>query len=163
MTGCNSTKKLISQSEVKPAKFSQKKINGTYKTKFKDSDTNNLWEILYRNESFKKEAPHVINTMVRLSLLNDNQIKVELLENNQTIKEIVLNGKIRNNYFEVDKNKFLIPIPFLYFHDFTKTLIGNDDFGNLVVVQNYKRSAWVLIFAASHGGISNYKSEKIKN
>lgn len=155
---------MIAESENKTTDFSAEKINGVYQNRIGNNERIGLWNILADNKSIKGDTTLVAeNSFVKLELMSETQLKVSLIENDLIIKSMEFKGKIVDNYFSINKKLVLVPIPALYFHRERKTIVGNNENGNLNLTRGYKNGAWFLFMAGDYGGISNYQFERIKN
>jgi len=164
ITSCYSAKKLLNKSETPVVNFSAAKLNGIYKNQIKDFDNFGLWQLFYRSKSFINDTISTVNTAVKLNMLTAKQLEVQLLSNGKIIRMAILKGHIKNGYFSVNKKLVYLPIPFLYKHQESKILVGNDNSGNLVVIHAFKDEDWQIIMAGGGGGgISNYTFERIGN
>lgn len=155
---------MIAKSENQSTEFSAENINGIYQNRIGNSNTVGLWNILADNKTFKGDTtPVTINSVVKIELLSDTELKASLIENESITKYMLFSGKITGNYFSIKKKLIVIPIPALFFHRERKTILGTYKNGNLNVTRGYKNGAWFLFMAGDYGGISNYQFERIKN
>ncbi|MBQ0767977.1 MAG: hypothetical protein KBT58_01705, partial [Bizionia sp.] len=117
MTSCLSTKKLINQSKNLPAEFSTERINGVYKNQIGNDKYKGLWNILADNDTFKGDFSLVPeNSFVKIELTNETELKVSLIENDLVTKTMEFKGKVKDEYFSLNKKFLLIPIPALLIH-----------------------------------------------
>lgn len=164
LTSCYSTKKLIGESKNTAIEFSSKNINGIYKNQIGNDEGSGLWSILEDNNSLKINTSKVLeNSLVKLELISETRLRTSLIENDSIIKTMEFKGKIVDNYFSINKKFLLIPIPALLFHRERKTIVGNNEEGNLIVTRGYTNGAWFLVMAAEYGGISSFEFELKKN
>ncbi|WP_248723308.1 hypothetical protein [Seonamhaeicola sp. ML3] len=83
-------------------------------------------------------------------------MNVSLIDNGRVIDKIILNGKIKGNYFSIDKNLTFVPLfPIYYIHNENKTIIGTDENGNLIVVNGYIREGHILVMGAGYRSITS--------
>jgi len=149
---------LIAESENKATEFSTEKINGVYQNRIGNNDRIGLWNLLADNKSIKGDTTLVAeNSFVKFELMSETELKVSLIESDSIIKTMEFKGKIVDNYFSINKKLVLVPIPALYFHRERKTIVGNNENGNLNLTRGYKNGAWFLFMAGDFGGISNYQ------
>ncbi|PSG87330.1 hypothetical protein [Aurantibacter aestuarii] len=154
---------MIRENENSSAKFSTEKINGVYKNQINNNDKIGLWNILADNKTFKRDTTLVSeNSFVKLELISETELKASLIENDSIIKNIEFKGKIVGDYFSINKKFLLIPIPALLFLKERKTIIGNNENGNLILTRGIKNGGWFLLFAADSGGITSYEFEQKK-
>lgn len=153
---------MIENREISPVKYSQVNLNGEYVNNLNEDKRIELWKTLYKNYSFKTDTTKTDGTHIKLNIIDNETIDVQLLKENKRINGFKLKGKISNEYFEIEKNQKLIPIPFCYLNSYTKTLLGNDELGNLIILQENVKYAWIFIFSAGGGGIHNFKFDRIK-
>ena len=76
---------------------------------------------------------------VKLKVIDDQHLGVTLVKNDSIIKSKVLNGKIRNGYFEMNRRLFFVPTLYLNIFRTTKFRIGLLEGGNLTT--DYKQIA----------------------
>ena len=163
ITSCYSTKKLVSKKKTEAIQFSIQQFNGTYKNQLLGFEQFGLWQLLNRGISFKSDTTSTINTAVKLKLVTKNKLEIQLLSNDKILNTLTLKGHVQNEYFSIHRKLILVPIPFLYIHRESKTLLGNDASGSLVVVHGFKDDGWNVIMAGGGGGgISNYNFERLK-
>jgi hypothetical protein len=163
LTSCYSTKKLIRKSEYTTSDFNKNKIDGLYSNDSNDSRGFVLWRTLresYKLDFYKLDLD---NSIVKLELVDDQNLSVKLLKEDKVIDEFYLKGKIKGDYFSINRKLIFIPFfPICYIHNETKTIIGNDKLGNLVVVDGFIGEGHLLIMAAGSRRISSSKYQRIK-
>ena len=137
LTSCYSTKRLIRENNFKPSDFDKQKLSGIYDSGQNDSLPKNLWNILKTSYSFKSDSLGNHNDKVKLTLLDDKNVNVKLLNslNGNVIEEFNLKGKIKDEFFAIDRNLTLFPFfPVFYVNKESKIIIGNDLNGDLILV-----------------------------
>jgi len=149
-TSCYTQRGLAKKSDFKVDLFSKDNLNGLYENAVPEDNRNSLWQDLYKNESHKDLVFNASNTQVELKLVSDELLKVILYRRGYKEDELELEGKIKNGYFVIDRKLILIPIPILYYHSENKTIIGNDEEGNLVLVQG-QMTEFVFLFSVFGG------------
>lgn len=148
VAGCISTPDLIKQDNFKPGKFSIDLLNGNYANA--DSSTRGLkmWSALYDCKSFKNDTTrNSTNAFINLNFDNKNKLTVTLKNKNMVLNKLELKVKQRGNYISVQRNLFLIPIPFIWtrYHE-ARVILSNDLNGNLHL--NYARSQFIWTLMA---------------
>ncbi|RXJ43747.1 hypothetical protein [Gelidibacter gilvus] len=96
--------------------------------------------------------------------MKEQILNIKLIRQDSILEEYNLYGKIKNQYFSIDRDLKLIPFyPIYYIHDEQKTILGNDKDGNLILVNGFKSEGAILFFGNGNHGIYEHKFEKIKN
>ncbi|PRP66077.1 hypothetical protein [Nonlabens agnitus] len=144
-SSCISQRGLERNSDFKADLFSAKQLNGVYQNAIPEDPANSLWQDLYKNKSHKDLVFNADNTQVELNLVDNNKLVVTLYRYGRKEDELIFKGKIKNGYFAINRKLTLIPLPFFYYHKENKTIIGNDDEGNLVLVQGKMLEYVVLL------------------
>jgi len=166
LTSCYSTKRLIRENNFPTKNLNIKNLSGIYSNNLKKENSLMLWKTLKSSHTFKNDTLVYSNSFVELTLFDNENLNVKLLNkaDSKIIEEFNLRGKIKGDFFSIDRNLTLIPFPPIYYlNKESKTLIANDDFGNLIVVKGQVREGMVLFMAGGNKGVSNYKFERIKN
>ena len=162
ITGCYSTDKLISKSKYQAVDFSKENLSGKYQNVIVEKSA--LWNILAEAKSIDKDTTVISeNSILEFYFVNDKKLRVDLIENDSIVKSMILDGKIKDDYFSIDKKLFIIPIPAVFILRERKFILGNDRDGNLILNKGTKDGAWILIMASDHGGISSQLIKRIKN
>jgi len=150
-SSCISQKSLERKSDFKANLFQKESFEGLYENAVPEEEGNySLWQDLYKNMSFKDQAFNADFTQVELELVSDKLLKANLYRRGRLEDSIELKGKIRSGYFVVDRKLTLIPLPIFYYQKELKTILGNDNEGNLVLVQG-KMTEYVY-FLSLFGG-----------
>jgi hypothetical protein len=113
LTSCYSTKKLIRKSEYTTSDFNKNKIDGLYSNDSNDSRGFVLWRTLRKSYELDYYKLDLDNSIVKLELVDDQNLSVKLLKEDKVIDEFYLKGKIKGDYFSI--NRKLIFIPFFQF------------------------------------------------
>ncbi|AXP81618.1 hypothetical protein CJ739_2545 [Mariniflexile rhizosphaerae] len=163
-SSCISTKKLIRNSTTEISEFDKNNLDGIYSNINKQAENNSLWFILTKTITQKFNQTSIENYNVKITLSNDKTLNIKLVKQDSILEEYNLPGKIKNQYFSVDKDLKLIPFyPIYYIRNEQKTIVGNDKDGNLVLVNGFESEGAILFLGNGNNGIYEYKFEKIKN
>ncbi|KIA90336.1 hypothetical protein OA86_00035 [Kaistella jeonii] len=166
LSSCHSTKQLIRKNNFKIAVFDKEKLNGTYSNGLKDSLPKNLWTTLKSSYSDIPTTTNKENYNVKLTLLDNENINIKLWNETDeyVIEEFNLKGKIKDNFFSINRKQALYPFfPIFYFNDETKTIIGNDWNGNLILVSGKINEAMILFISGGNRSVNNEQFKRIKN
>jgi hypothetical protein len=158
LSSCITTKGLINNSKITPIEFTKGNIEGTYTNK------NKLWNRLSNfNIYTTSENDSIANTFVKLELIDRTKLKATLIKRDSILENKIFEGKIVDNYFSVKRDLYLLPIPFFYFRDESKIIIGINDKNNLVI--NGRRDDGYVFLIFFGGGINqaSFEFEKIKD
>tara|TARA_R110001583_G_C5423666_1_gene388109 strand:+ start:63 stop:608 length:546 start_codon:yes stop_codon:yes gene_type:complete len=165
LSSCYSTKRLIRENDFKTSAFDKQKLNGIYDNGLNDSLPKNLWATLKSSYTEKNDTINLENNNVKLTLLDNENLNVQLLNksNDYVIGEFNLKGRIKDNFFTLDRNLTLYPfIPLYYINKETKTILANDLKGNLVLVTRRVSEGMILMMAAGSRSVQNDKYKRIK-
>jgi len=149
-TSCFTQKGLARKSDFKPDLFYKDNLSGLYENGVPEDDQNSLWQDLYRNKSHKDIVLNAIDTQVELEFISDKLLKASLYRRGRLEDSIELKGKIRNGYFVINRRVKTFPLPIFYLYAENKTIVGNDESGNLILVQG-QRNEYVLFFTLFGG------------
>lgn len=124
-------------------------FNGTYENLSNtERPYSSLWNQLRLTDSYTSDNGEA---KVELIVINKNQIRAILTQNNQIKSELILKGKLRDNYFVSNSRRTIIPIPFIYGD------IKNNQFqlalsesNSLLVDRLNNQWGWVFFFLASN-------------
>lgn len=166
LSSCYSTKGLIRKNNFEISAFDKEKLNGIYSNGLKDSLPKNLWTTLKSSHSNNLTTINQENYNVKLTLLDNKNINLKLLNkiNEVVIEEFNLKGKIKGNFFSIDRKQTLYPFfPIFYLNNETKTIIGNDLDGNLILVTAKVNEAVILIMSGGNRSLKNEQFKRIKN
>ncbi len=166
LTSCYSTKRLIRENDYTISDFNKENINGIYIDSLNTGNPLGLWNTLKSSYTFKIDSTVYSNNFVELTLTDNENLNVKLLNKEQTevIEEFNLKGETKGSFFSIDRNLTLIPFPPIYYlNRESKTLIANDISGNLVVVRGKVGEGMIFFMASGNRGITNYKFDRIKN
>ncbi len=166
LSSCYSTKRLIRENDYKTSKFNKQKLNGIYNNGLNDSLPKNLWATLKSSYSDKTDTINLENNNVKLTLIDNENINVKLLNetDDNIIDEFNLKGRIKDDFFTIDRKLTLYPfVPIYYLNKETKTIIGNDLNGNLVVVTGRVSEAMILMMAGGNRSVQSSQFKRIKN
>lgn len=165
LSSCYSTKKLIRENNFKISDFDKNKFNGIYSNGLKDSLPKKLWTTLKSSYSDKPTTLNQENHNVKLTLLDNENINIKLLNetDENVIEEFNLKGKIKDNFFSIDKKQTLYPFfPIFYLNNETKTIIGNDCNGNLILVTGKVNEAIIFIFSGGNRSVDNDQFKRVE-
>ncbi|WP_179320720.1 hypothetical protein [Winogradskyella helgolandensis] len=166
-SSCYTTKRLIRENDFETSGFNNQSINGIYSNGLNDSIPKNLWVKLKSSYTDKTDTINLdINNNVKLTMLNSENLKIQLLDKTgkSVIDEFDLKGRIKGNFFTIDRKLTLYPfIPVYYVNMETKTILGNDLNGNLVLVTGSVNEAMILMVAGGNRHVQNHKFNRIKN
>ncbi len=152
LSSCYSTDKILRKESEITKPIDKNFLNFIYSNKstvdtFASSD---LWTILRRCKSFKKEVtiPSATDN-VKLSFDGNKRLTISLVnKDNITVSEFCLKVKIYRDYLSIKRNLFVVPFPFIFYrHNEIKAIISNDASGNLVVKTGENQFIWILIIA----------------
>ena len=165
-SSCYTTKRLIRENDFETSAFINQSINGIYNNGLNDSLPKNLWATLKSSYTEKTDTINLENNNVKLTLLDNENLNVQLLNksNDYVIGEFNLKGRIKGNFFTIDRKLTLYPfIPVYYVNMETKTILGNDLNGNLVLVTGSVNEAMILMVAGGNRHVQNHKFNRINN
>ncbi len=165
-SSCYTTKRLIRENDFETSGFDKQKLNGIYDNGLNDSLPKNLWATLKSSYTEKTDTINLENNNVKLTLLDNENLNVQLLNksNDYVIGEFNLKGRIKGNFFTIDRKLTLYPfIPVYYVNMETKTILGNDLNGNLVLVTGSVNEAMILMVAGGNRHVQNHKFNRINN
>ena len=165
-SSCYTTKRLIRENNFETSAFNNQSINGIYNNGLNDSLPKNLWATLKSSYTEKTDTINLENNNVKLTLLDNENLNVQLLNksNDYVIGEFNLKGRIKGNFFTIDRKLTLYPfIPVYYVNMETKTILGNDLNGNLVLVTGSVNEAMILMVAGGNRHVQNHKFNRINN
>ena len=157
---------MIRENDFKTSDFNKQSLNGIYNNGLNDSLPKNLWATLKSSYSDKTETINLENNNVKLTLIDNENINVKLLSetDENIIDEFNLKGRIKDNFFTIDRKLTLYPfIPIYYVNKETKTILGNDLDGNLIVVTGSVSEAMILMMAGGNRSVQNNLFKRIKN
>jgi len=166
LSSCYSTKRLIRENDFKTSEFNEQSLNGIYNNGLNDSLPKNLWVTLKSSYSNKTDTINLDNNYVKLTLIDNENINVKLLNKTEEniIDEFNLKGRIKDNFFAIDRKLTFYPfIPIYYVNLETKTILANDLNGNLVVVTGRVSEAMILMMAGGNRSVQNNQFKRIKN
>ncbi|WP_179340029.1 hypothetical protein [Winogradskyella ludwigii] len=165
-SSCYTTKRLIRENDFETSAFNNQSINGIYSNGLNDSIPKNLWATLKSSYTDKTDTINLENNNVKLTLLDNENLNVQLLNksNDYVIGEFNLKGRIKGNFFTIDRKLTLYPfIPVYYVNMETKTILGNDLNGNLVLVTGSVNEVMILMVAGGNRHVQNHKFNRINN
>ncbi len=149
-TSCYTHRSLKSQAAYPATDFSYNQINGLYENVIPGDPDNSLWEDLFKNKSHKDITFNSYRTHIELELLNDKELLVKLYRKGTLEDSVKLRGRVVDNHFVVNRRIATFPLPFAFFFKENKTILGNDQEGNLVLTQGQSNS-YVLLFTLTGG------------
>ncbi len=152
-TSCFSHRGLSRNAEYLAEPFAISMLNGLYENVIPGDPDNSLWEDLYKNKSHKDLIFNSYRTHVGLEMLSDKELNVKLYRKGTLEDQFTLKGRVKDGYFVIYRRLSTLPIPFAFFWAENKTIIGNDDQNNLVLVQGQSNS--LLLFFCLTGGDSD--------
>ncbi|MAX69988.1 MAG: hypothetical protein CMC76_02655 [Flavobacteriaceae bacterium] len=157
---------MIRENDFKTSEFNKQSLNGIYNNGLNDSLRKNLWATLKSSYSDKTETINLENNNVKLTLIDNENINVKLLSetDENIIDEFNLKGRIKDNFFTIERKLTLYPfIPIYYVNKETKTILGNDLDGNLIVVTGSVSEAMILMMAGGNRSVQSNQFKRIKN
>lgn len=166
-TSCISLNDVVSRQYVEMDSLSTEKFNESYKNKAQLSEQN-LWSILekYTKKSYLKTSLRYIpdDATINLYFENKKTLLVSAFKNERLLEQMIIKGKIRKNkYFSLRRRFFMIPIPFLFFHNESKGILGIDKDKNLVLKDGHEEGIWLLIMANGFKQVDLHKYPKLKD
>ena len=153
ITSCYTQRNLDRKSDFKVDLFAKQNIDGLYENAVPEDNRNSLWQDLNKNKSFKDLVFSADFTQVELELVSDKLLKAKLYRRGVVEDSLELKGKIKNGYFVANRKFTLIPLPFFFYYAENKTILGNDDQGNLILVQGQMNDYVALL--SVYGGESD--------
>jgi hypothetical protein len=144
-TSCFTHRGLNNNSDYQVVQFSKDSLTGLYENAIPDDPDNSLWEDLYKNKSHKELIFNTERTQVELVLVSEKLLKVNLYRRGTLEDSMDLKGKIKNGYFVINRRVSTFPLPIFFVYAENKTIVGNDDQGNLVLVQGQMNEYVVLL------------------
>lgn len=157
-TSCFTHRGLDNNTDYQVEQFSKDNISGLYENAIPDDPDNSLWEDLYKNKSHKDLIFNSERTQVELVLVSEKLLKANLYRRGTLEDSIVLKGKIKNGYFVINRRVSTFPLPIFFLYAENKTIVGNDDQGNLVLVQGQMNE--YVVFLSIYGGNSDVISAR---
>lgn len=160
--GCASLKQTRKEGMLEISEL--KAFDGIYNnvsSQEEDAEFSSLWNQLILRD--KIDLLDFRNAKIRLSTIGNNQIKATWLLGDTAKKSILLDGKLKDNYFVSRHNRIIIPIPLIYGqikNNQFQLWLGQDNQLHLDRLQN--RWGWVFVFLAGADNTSSYKYEKAK-
>lgn len=162
-SGCLSTSNMMFDNKENKRAFSTQEFNGLYSNVDTSHKSLHLWNLLARNYKKKAELIKTDSLMkVKLNLVNDEILSIQLISKDSILSEMTLKGKIENSFFSIRRKYFLLPLPLLLLHFETKNLLAISENGNLFLIHGYKRDGWILIMAGGSGGVSTWHFNKLQ-
>lgn len=140
------------------------KLNGNYKNS--KNDTVNSYKSLYYNfkiDSLYQQKKLIVN----LNVLDKNNIKIKLIDNERVIDSLIIKGKFRGGYFKIKRqwNTSFIAGPLLWILVDNIKYVGLTKANQLVIIDSGTGGIMLLvvfpIFAAESGQFEN-EYERIK-
>ncbi|WP_034039980.1 hypothetical protein [Wocania ichthyoenteri] len=151
LTNCYSTKKLSRKSEYLPSEFKKFGINGYYNNTLEDSTGFLLWTILKESNKFEWDTIKPKKSIVKLELIENKKLTISLMNE----------GKVLDKFY---KNLTYIPFfPIYYIHKESKTILGNDKDGNLIVVHGHITEGHILIMGSGSRRMNSTKFKRIRH
>ena len=144
-SSCYTQRSLDRRSDFKLGLFAKQNIDGLYQNAVPEDDSNSLWQDLYKNKSFKDQVFNADFTQVELELVTDKLLKANLYRRGRLEDTIELKGKIKNGYFVANRKFTIIPTPILFYYAENKTILGNDEEGNLILIQGQMNDYVILL------------------
>jgi hypothetical protein len=136
------------------SRFSVSDLNGNY-VNSGDDNYNTLWNILTNFKSSKRDTFDISEkAVINLRFESEDKLVITAFENDRLLRKVEIKGKMKGDYFSIRRKLFLIPIPFLYFHQETKGIIGKAQNSDMIVKYADFNAGWILVFAA--GGLNGY-------
>lgn len=102
---------------------------------------------------------------IKLNLVNENKLRVSLLENGNVLRDTIFNGRVKNKMFFIE-NTFLscTGIPYLFGKcENNKRRIGLTKFNNLIINEAVcNEGAILIILGGGHRYNASFEYERIK-
>ncbi|WP_158655609.1 hypothetical protein [Sphingobacterium sp. HMA12] len=162
LSGCASLKQTRKEGMLEISELQA--FDGIYNnvaSQQEDAEFSSLWNQLILQD--KIDLLDFKNAKIRLSTLGKNQIEATWLLGDTVRKSIVLEGKLKDNYFVSRHKRIIIPIPLIYGqikNNQFQLWIGQDNQLHLDRLQN--RWGWVFVFLAGTDNTSSHRYEKAK-
>lgn len=155
-SSCYTHRGLSRNSDYQPDLFYKENLNGIYENAIPEDPDNSLWQDLYKHESAREMVFNPAGTQVELIMLSDKEVQANLYRHGGIEDSIKLKGKVKGKYFVVNRRFTIIPIPLLWFFSENKTILGNDDQGNLILSQGNRHefALFFTLFGGDHDEIS---------
>ena len=105
-------------------------LNGNYSRKPLNQSENWKGDLFW---SFYTKGISGVDSLcvAKITVIDEKNLKVTLIENDKVLKSKILKGKLKNGYFEMNRRVFFIPAVFLNVFRTTKFRIGILDNKNL--------------------------------
>lgn len=139
-------------------------FNGIYQNTWKTRDSLNyasLWQQL--NLSSGLDAPDFKTAKIELTAIGTDQLKAVWWQENTPKAELILKGKLKDNYFVSRSKRKVIPIPLIYGefknNQFQLSISENN---NLILDRLENQWGWVFIFLASNDSTKSYEYQRDK-
>ncbi len=158
LSSCISTYDLMESHATDIERFSISDLNGNYANSG-DDNYNTLWNTLTNFKSSKKDTVDIPEkAVINLRFESEGELVMTVLEKDRILKEVVVKGKMKGDYFSIKRKLFLIPVPLFFIQHETKVVLGQGQSGGLIVKYANWDGAWVLIFAG--GGFRGFHENK---
>jgi len=138
-------------------------FNGVYENNFAENDTEffTLWSQLKLDNT--SEQLDFKQAKIELTALSKTRIKAIWRQGNEQKAELVLKGKLKDNYFVSKHKRTIIPIPLIYGefknNQFQLALSENN---NLLIDRLDNQWGWVFFFLAANNSTKSYEYKGIK-
>jgi hypothetical protein len=151
-SSCYSKRQLTNATDFPVPPLSAHELDGVYENAVPGETGISLWQDLLKNKSHKDVPFNPRNTAVELILLSDKKVQANLYRNNVLEDSMILKGRMKDDYFVVNRRVKTIPlIPLVFTYAENKTILGTDVEGNLVLIQGQMDYSVLLLSIQSSG------------
>jgi len=169
ISSCASFSKDISLTNIKPKTYSEfKQVDGKYRI-YADSDSlntniyENLVGIWWNSEKYKLDLDSDNKYFSELTLVNENELKLSIYENEVEIKSEVVKGKLKNGMFYLKQNLSISGLPYIFgtfTNDKKRIIIKN----NSILIERiiHEFGAIFVIFTAGFKNTKTLEYRKIE-
>lgn len=167
LAGCTSTRSLSRKFSEKPEVIGEQFAGASYANTPIDTTGRygriSLWRKLAPYRLAKDSLPEVAeNARIRLSLENDEILKINAYENQQAVANFEIPIRKRGKYLILKNKTRIIPIPFIYFSvKENKTILAPLKNNRIGICDYDDESLWILFFGASNTAAAIYEYESI--
>lgn len=165
LTSCVQTKKII-ETPIEPGlDFKLAELNGLFSNQPVNLNQNGgdpLGKFFFNQmKTYQWSEPIDLEGKIKINVKDQQTLKIQFWKGNSLMCENEVSGKIKDNFFALDRQVQLIGFPFIYFfYRESRILLSTDNEGNLIVKQGRAHIGNILIATFGNYDYLNYKFEK---